>query len=231
MILDLARGKLPSQESESLRARLLSSRQSRDWTFYRVLAEQLGAERSASSKDRWSVLWQSRSAVGLLAALLTIALALPLFHALQSSLEAENRRLIGEVKKLEQAAASAPLRATFFLSPLTRSNLQATTSLQISDETELIELWLEPTYRDGQFRVVVSQSGELILKQEVIPLERDLGAVVPVEIDTKSVSAGFARDHPRAIRQRLVRCGQLFCRDRKKIGTFSAGEIFRVGLS
>lgn len=201
LLVDLGRGALPADEAEVLRTRLLSSREGRrQRAFHHGLGAWLRSREAGRASRRRSAaggvvaprrgFWSSRVASGLVAALLTLAVALPLFRASQSAMMAENRSLSDQLAELRADEARAPLRSTYVLSPLTRSD-QQTASFRIGGQTEFVELWLAPPdAADGAFRVEVRQAGELLLHAEVALLERDWGPVVPLELELDAVSRG-----------------------------------------
>ena len=204
VMLDLARGDLPAEAAAKVRSRLLSSREGRrEWAFHRTLADWLASRAVESSPSdsvpRESVAraaaprpavirgpWTSHLISGLAAALLALAAALPIFWASQSALEDENRSLSRQLASVLAAEASAPLRSTFFLSPLTRSGKAA--SYRLGQQTEFVELWLEPPYEVGPYRVEVRQAGQALLEREAALVNRDWGAVVAIELPTHLVS-------------------------------------------
>ena len=209
LMLDLARGHLAAETAETVRNRLQSSPEGRrEWAFHRTLADWLasrGAESRPTSKEsaprksertRPAVVrgpWASHLVSGLAAALLALAAALPIFWASQSTLEEENQSLSRQLATVLAAEASAPLRSTFFLSPLTRSRSK-TASFRLGQQTEFVELWLEPPYAAGPYRVDVRQAGQTLLQAEAALITRDWGPVVAIELPTHLVANDDALD-------------------------------------
>ncbi|MEM6797241.1 MAG: hypothetical protein AAF725_24935, partial [Acidobacteriota bacterium] len=164
-------GSLPRSESEPLKARLLSSREGQEQIALALAlrekaALQISPESSrlpqASEEQRqpagslsfWRRCWRWAEAhphawATAAAAFAALAVGLPM-QIQQSALQTENARLAAEPAEpiTAPASAQAPVKMTFTLEPLFRSEGSAP-SLRPPASTQLIELWLKTEYPSG----------------------------------------------------------------------------------